>query len=93
MASYRTQVRIIADVLRTAKDNGNDGVGITVLLRRANLSYTRLLKIVSTLVASGLMEEVVMEKTSRYKISNKGVEFLQAYGHFEEFARSFGLGL
>lgn len=93
MPSYRTQVRIIADVLRTAKDNGSDGVGVTLLLRKANLSYGRLLKIVSTLVASGLMEEVMIEKTSRYKISNKGVEFLQAYVHFEEFANSFGLGL
>jgi predicted transcriptional regulator len=93
MASYRTQVRIIADVLRTAKDKGNDGVGITLLLRKANLSYARLLKIVSTLVASGLMEEVMIEKTLRYKISDKGVEFLQAYAHFEEFANSFGLGL
>ncbi len=93
MGSYRTQVRIIADVLRTAKDYSDDGVGITVLLRKANLSYSRLVKIVSTLVTSGLMEEVVMEKTSRYKISNKGVEFLQAYGRFEEFAKSFGLGL
>lgn len=93
MASYRTQVRIIADVLKTASDYSEEGVGITTLLRKANLSYARLVKIVSTLVASGLMEEVIIEKTSKYKISSKGFEFLQAYARFEEFARSFGLGL
>lgn len=95
MPSYRTQVRIIADVLRTAKDYSEDngGVGITTLLRKANLSYGRLLKIVSSLVQSGLMEEVIVEKSYKYKISSKGVEFLQAYGRFEEFANTFGLSL
>ena len=94
MPSYRTQVRIIADVLKTANDNGQDGVGITVLLRRANLSYSRLIKIVTTLLQSGLMEEIQLENSSsRYRISSKGVEFLMAYGRFEEFATSFGLNL
>ena len=64
-----------------------------MLLRKANLSYGRLLKIVSSLVHSGLMEEVIVEKSYKYKISSKGVEFLQAYGRFEEFANTFGLSL
>lgn len=93
MQSYRTQVKIIADVLKTAQDTGQEGVGVTVLLRKANLSYSRLTRIVSTLLQSGLIEEIRVENASRYRISHKGIEFLVAFSRFEEFANSFGLGL
>lgn len=93
--TYRTQVRIIADVLSTARDygNGEEGVGVTLLLRKANLSYARLLRILHDLVSSGLMEEIPYERGSRYRINERGLKFLQAYAAFEEFAQSFGLRL
>ena len=95
MAQYRTQVKIVADVLSTARDMNTEGtgVGITMLLRKGNLSYSRMSKLVSELVGSGLLEEMRAEKVARYKISPKGIQFLFAYGHFEEFTQSFGLRL
>jgi predicted transcriptional regulator len=95
MAQYRTQVRIIADVLSTARDMNTEGtgVGITALLRRGNMSYTRMSKLLGELVGSGLLLEVNGEKISKYMISDKGIQFLAAYTHFEDFAQSFGLRL
>ncbi len=95
MAQYRTQVRIIADVLSTARDMNTEGngVGITMLLRRGNLSYTRMTKLISELVGSGLLEELAAENVAKYRISPKGLQFLSAYSQFEEFAQSFGLRL
>jgi predicted transcriptional regulator len=95
MAQYRTQVRIIADVLSTARDMNVEGtgVGVTALLRRGNLSYTRMSKLLSELVGSGLLVELTGEKISKYMISEKGVQFLAAYHSFEDFAQSFGLRL
>ncbi len=95
MAQYRTQVRIIADVLSTAKDMNTEGsgVGITTLLRRGNMSYTRMSKLISELVGSGLLLEVNNEKASKYIISTRGIAFLSAYHQFEDFAQSFGLRL
>ncbi len=95
MAQYRTQVKIVADVLSTARDMNTEGtgVGITMLLRKGNLSYSRMSKLVSQLVGSGLLEEMRAEKVARYKISPKGIQFLFAYSHFEEFTQSFGLRL
>lgn len=95
MGQYRTQVRIIADVLATARDMNTEGngVGITTLLRKGNMSYTRMVKLISELVGSGLLVEVNSDKAPRYKISDKGLEFLAAYKQFEEFAQSFGLRL
>jgi predicted transcriptional regulator len=95
MAQYRTQVRIIADVLSTARDMNTEGegVGITTLLRKGNMSYTRMTKLLSELVGAGLLLQTNSEKISKYTISNKGIEFLGAYSNFENFAQSFGLRL
>jgi len=95
MAQYRTQVKIIADVLNTAKElnSEGDGVGITALLRKANMSYGRISKLVTELVGSGLLEELNGDKTSKYVITAKGMQFLVAYQGFEDFAGSFGLRL
>lgn len=95
MAQYRTQVRIIADVLSTARDMNTEGegVGVTTLLRRGNMSYSRMSKLLSELVGSGLLLELANEKISKYMISDKGLQFLSAYYQFEDFAQSFGLRL
>ena len=95
MVQYRTQVRIIADVLSTARDMNTEGsgVGITMLLRKGNLSYIRMNKLLTELVGSGLLVELSKEKISKYMISPKGLEFLAAYYQFEDFAQSFGLRL
>jgi predicted transcriptional regulator len=95
MAQYRTQVRIIADVLTTARDMNTEGsgVGITALLRGGNVSYSRMAKLLSELVGSGLLLELNNEKISKYMISEKGLQFLAAYYQFDDFAQSFGLRL
>ena len=95
MVQYRTQVRIIADVLSSARDLNTEGsgVGVTALLRRGNMSYTRMTKLLSELVGSGLLLELNREKISKYMISEKGIQFLAAYSSFEDFATSFGLRL
>jgi predicted transcriptional regulator len=95
MVQYRTQTRIIADILMTARDmnTSGDGVGITMLLRRGNVSYARMTKLIAELVGAGLLVTLTLEKNARYKISEKGLLFLQAYTQFEDFAQSFGLKL
>ncbi|HXY56410.1 MAG TPA: winged helix-turn-helix domain-containing protein [Nitrososphaerales archaeon] len=95
MAQYRTQFRIIADVLSTARDHNTEGtgVGVTTLLRKGNMSYTRMSKLLAELVGSGLLLELNKDKISKYMISDKGIQFLAAYSSFEDFAQSFGLRL
>jgi len=95
MVQYRTQARIIADVLTTARDMNTEGSGvrITTLLRKGNMSYSRMSKLLAELVGSGLLLELNEEKISRYMISDRGLQFLAAYYQFEDFAQSFGLRL
>lgn len=94
MPSNRTQLKIVADVLKTARDNSREeGVGVSIILRGANMPYVRLKALIAGLLESNLLEEIVHEKGKRYRISPKGYEFLTTYSNFEEFTRSFGLEL
>ncbi|HVC26841.1 MAG TPA: winged helix-turn-helix domain-containing protein [Nitrososphaerales archaeon] len=95
MPQYRTQGKIIADILATARDLNQDGqgVGITTLLRRGNVSYSRMAKLIVELVGAGLLLEETLEKNAKYKISDKGIMFLQQFVQFEDFAQSYGLRL
>ena len=86
-------MKIIGDILLTTRDDlqDEDGATVTYLIRKANVSHSRISRILKTLVSQGLLEQVRTEGTSKYKISNSGREFLQAYYTFSSFADSFGL--
>ena len=92
-AVYRTHMSIIGDILTTTRDEVPDeaGASVTYLIRKANISYGRISKILETLVQQGLLEQTSSDRACKYKISSRGREFLQAYRGFREFAETFGL--
>ena len=95
MPVYRTHMRIIGDILLTARDElqDEDGATVTLLIRKANISHSRISKILKTLVSQGLLEQVNTQGSNKYKISQPGREFLQAYYTFTRFADDFGLNI
>ncbi len=93
VSTYRPHMKIIGDILSTTRDDlaSDGGATVTFLIRKANVSHTRISKILSNLVSQGLLEQVNSEGTFRYKISSNGREFLVAYQSFSRFAENFGL--
>ena len=83
----------MADILIAAKEGNEKGVGISHLLRKANLSYSRLMVILEELVTSGLIDQISQERGNLYRINDKGQRYLIEYLRFEELAKSFGLKL
>ncbi len=90
MRAYRNQNRIVADVLAAVRDARSEGreVTVTVVMRKSNLSYSRLSRLLEHLVGSGLLEE---RESNRYALSEKGLEFLRFYSQFDQFALSYGV--
>ncbi|MGB9622490.1 MAG: winged helix-turn-helix domain-containing protein [Candidatus Bathyarchaeia archaeon] len=88
---YRHRIRIVLDILSAVKEGHENGVGITHVMRKANVSYARLIEIIGELVKVGLIEEVSGEK--RYRITPSGVMLLSEWEKFEKFTESFGLNL
>ncbi len=58
MAEYRTHMKIIGDILATTRDDlqDEDGATVTYLIRKANISHSRISRILKTLVSQGLLE-------------------------------------
>jgi len=95
MAEYRTHMKIISDILVTTRDDlqDEDGATVTYLIRKANISHSRISRILKTLVSQGLLEKTDNQGSNKYKISQPGREFLQAYYTFTNFADNFGLNI
>ena len=95
MGEYRTQMKIIGDILSTTRDDlqDEDGATVTYLIRKANISHSRISRILKTLVSQGLLERIDSQGSNKYKISQNGREFLQAYYSFTNFADNFGLSI
>jgi len=88
-------MKIIGDILATTRDDlqDEDGATVTYLIRKANISHSRISKILKTLVSQGLLERADVQGSNKYKISQNGREFLQAYYSFTNFADNFGLSI
>ena len=95
MVEYRTHMKIIEDILSTTRDDlrDEDGATVTYLIRKANISHSRISRILKTLVSQGLLEQVDSQGSNKYRISQSGREFLQAYHTFTNFANNFGLNI
>lgn len=86
---------IVSDVLRTASDSMqyDDGATVTYLIRNANVSHSRITKILRSLVAHGLLEQVDTDRTKKYRLSTTGQKFLREYRTFTKFSENFGLSI
>lgn len=95
MAEYRTRIRIIGDILTTTRDDIENEKGSTVsyLIKKTNVPHHRLSRILRMLAKQGLIEIEQSGASNKYKISDNGREFLQAYRAFTEFANDYGLNI
>ncbi len=91
--TYRTSMQIMSDLLSVTNDSGVDGIKITRLLNRANLSHSRLSKILDTLMGSGLVNKMEFDGKNTIVITDKGRQYLESYLKFSSIAESFGLEL
>jgi len=86
---YRSQMKIYVDIMRVIQREENRAKP-TRILYGANLSYDRLLKHLGELKTLGVIEEIVESDDRFYKLTQKGIEFLNQFRAVERFATAFG---
>lgn len=92
LQQYRTRPKIISEVLLSVGSTG-EGLNITGVMRKCNLSYSFATSLVGELVGAGLMLEVNIDGGKRYSLSGKGSVYLEKYGQLREFVETYGLRL
>ena len=93
MTIYRTSMQIVADLLVATDQCGQEGIKVTSLLTKANLSHSRLSKFVENLTGAGLINKIGFDGKNAYVITTKGKQYLESYRRFHELAESFGLDM
>ncbi len=93
MVSYRTSMQILGDLLTATEQSGQEGIKITTLISKANLSHSRLSKLISNLTGAGLINKIEFDGRHTFVITQKGRQYLDSYVKFSSIAESFGLEL
>ena len=86
---YRSQMKIYVDIMRVIQQEENHAKP-TRILYGANLSHDRLLKHLDELKTLGVIEEVIESDDRFYKLTQKGIEFMNQFRAVERFATAFG---
>jgi len=79
----RDRLYIMAEVLEIAKN----GCLKTQIMYRANLSFAQLNDYLGFLLEVGLLKETIEDKKDVYKITSKGIRFLQNYYRIRDLLR------
>ena len=78
-------------VLDSMNDAGINGLTVTQIIQKSNLSHSRLQKLVYNLSNSGLVNKIQYEKKQTFVITEKGRLLLEEYKKFSDLAETFGL--
>ena len=93
MVAYRTSMQIVSDLLTVTEQSGLNGINVTSLLTKANLSHSRLGKFLDNLTGAGLINRIEFDGKNVFVITSKGRQYLESYKNFQNLADSFGLDL
>lgn len=89
LPKYRSQMRIYVDIMHVIQREENHAKP-TRILYGANLSYDRLVKHLDELKTLGVVEEVDDHDDRFYRLTQKGIEFVNQFRAVERFATAFG---
>ena len=89
--NYRNSTQIICDLLTVTQDSGQNGIAVTSLCQKGNLSHSRLRNFLSRLTGSGLVNKIEYDGKNTFVITEKGRLFLEEYTKFHELASAYGM--
>ena len=88
---YRSEMGIIADILGVTMDGGTQGVIVSAISRRANLSHYAVLEKCQKLIDAGLVESMKDDRNRLFVITEKGIKFFQEFQRFQTIVQTMNL--
>ncbi len=82
---------IIADILGVTMDGGTQGVIVSAISRRANLSHYAVLEKCQKLIDAGLVESMKDNRNRLFVITEKGIRFFQEFQRFQNIVQAMNL--
>jgi predicted transcriptional regulator len=88
---YRSEMGIIADILGVTMDGGTQGVIVSAISRRANLSHYAVLDKCQKLIDAGLVDSMKDNRNRLFVITEKGIKFFQEFQKFQSLVQTMNL--
>jgi len=88
---YRSEMGIMGDILDVTMDGGQRGVIISSISRKANLSHYAVLDKCEKLINAGLMLSERRDRNRLFKITEKGLDFIEEFQKFQNLIESMNL--
>ena len=82
---------IMGDILDVTMDGGRNGVIVSAISRKANLSHYAVLDKCEKLVTAGLVESNKTERNRVFMMTEKGLEFISEFRRFQNLVESMNL--
>ncbi|KAF6248707.1 MAG: transcriptional regulator [Candidatus Nitrosopumilus sp. MTA1] len=82
---------IMGDILNVTADGGRDGIIVSAISRKANLSHYVVLDKCEKLIEAGLVDLVKNDRNRVFQITEKGLEFFQEFKKFQGLVESMNL--
>ena len=79
----RTRIRSLGDILGALSDAGREGLIVSSISRKANLSHYAAIERCSELELAELVETKFVDKKNVYVITEKGLKFFDEYRNFQ----------
>ena len=82
---------IMGDILDVTANGGREGIIVSAISRKANLSHYAVLDKCEKLVDAGLVESVKNDRNRVFQITEKGLGFFQEFKRFQSLVESMNL--
>jgi len=81
----------MGDILDVTTSGGREGVIVSAISRKANLSHYAGLDKCQKLIDAGLVNSVKNERNRTYMVTEKGLQFVQEFQKFQSLVESMNL--
>ena len=85
----RTRIKALGEILDVIREAGREGVIISTISRKANLSHYSALEKCSKLVSAGLVKTETIDEKNVFVITEKGFKFFLQNYHFNQYMCGF----
>jgi predicted transcriptional regulator len=89
--TYRSEMGILSDILTVTREEGQNGIIISAISRKANLSHYAAVDKCNKLIEAELMEKTTDERNRLFILTEKGRLFFEELERFQNLMKSLKL--
>lgn len=89
--TYRSEMGILSDILTATREEGQNGIIISAISRKANLSHYAAVDKCNKLIEAGLIKMTTEARNKIFILTEKGIQFFEELERFQNLMRSLKL--